>query len=159
MGKREIPLFILDRSRKHKVGPYDFLVCTDQDNGFVAKVDYVLGMDEMATDKMRIGEARKGIRMRIEIKRMTGKHPDSTQIRSLLKKGMDYCTEILTVRHKSSDYDTQTCIDFLERVIEANRQSVDERPLEERQTTQQSIGFLEAIQVKLRLLKEAEDAN
>ena len=65
MARREIPLFILDRSRKHKVGPYDFLVCTDKDNGFVAKVDYVIGMGEISTDMVRIGAARNGILMRI----------------------------------------------------------------------------------------------
>ena len=159
MARREIPLFILDRSRKHKVGPYDFLVCTDKDNGFVAKVDYVLGMDEMTTDQVRIGPARGGLRMRIQIKRMTGKNPDSTQLRSLLKKGMDYCTDVLSIRFQPIEYDTKTCIDFLERLIEANRQYVDERPLEERQTTQKSIRILEAIQDKLQQLQACENAD
>ena len=159
MARREIPLFILDRSRKHKVGPYDFLVCTDKDNGFVAKVDYVIGMGEISTDMVRIGAARNGILMRIEIKRMTGKNPDSAQIRSLLKKGMEYCSDILTVEFKSPEYDTQTCIEFLERLIEANRQSEDERPLEERQVTQRSVQILEAIEDKLRLLQTTENTN
>ena len=127
MARREIPLFILDHSRKHKVGPYDFLVCTDKDNGFVAKVDYVIGMGELSTDMVRIGAARNGILMRIEI--------------------------------KSPEYDTQTCIDFLERLIEANRQSEDERPLEERQVTQRSVQILEAIEDKLRLLQTTENTN
>ena len=46
MAKREIPLFIVDTSRNHKRGECDFLVCTDKDNGFLAKVDYVDGEKE-----------------------------------------------------------------------------------------------------------------
>lgn len=50
MAKREIPLFIVDTSRNHKRGECDFLVCTDKDNGFLAKVDYVDGEKEEVGD-------------------------------------------------------------------------------------------------------------
>ena len=72
---------------------------------------------------------------------------------------MDYCTDVLSIRFQPIEYDTKTCIDFLERLIEANRQSVDERPLEERQTTQKSIRILEAIQDKLQQLQACENAD
>lgn len=41
MAKREIPLFIIDTLRNHKRGECDFIVCTDKDCGFIAKVDYI----------------------------------------------------------------------------------------------------------------------
>ena len=39
--KREIPLFIVDSSRKHKKGECDYICCTDKDSGFIAKIDYI----------------------------------------------------------------------------------------------------------------------
>lgn len=48
MAKRSVPLFIIDRSRRHKLGECDFIVCTDLDNGFIARVDYVDGEHEEA---------------------------------------------------------------------------------------------------------------
>lgn len=54
MAKREIPLFIVDTSRNHKRGECDFLVCTDKDNGFLAKVDYVDGEKEKVGDEHEV---------------------------------------------------------------------------------------------------------
>lgn len=50
MSKREFPLFIFDLSRDHKLGECDFVACTDVDNAFVAKIDYVTGIDNVITD-------------------------------------------------------------------------------------------------------------
>ena len=87
MAKREIPLFIVDTSRNHKRGECDFLVCTDKDNGFLAKVDYVDGEKEEVGDDYRIGCPRNGVSLRIQIYQMIGTHPNVGNIRTLLKKG------------------------------------------------------------------------
>ena len=93
MAKREIPLFIVDTSRNHKRGECDFLVCTDKDNGFFAKVDYVDGEKEEVGDDYRIGCPRNGVSLRIQIYQMIGTHPNVGNIRTLLKKGMDTSNE------------------------------------------------------------------
>lgn len=41
--KREFPLFIVDHNRAHKFGEVDFIYCSDIDNGFIAKVEYIDG--------------------------------------------------------------------------------------------------------------------
>lgn len=53
--KREIPLFIVDSSRKHKKGECDYICCTDKDSGFIAKIDYIDGEIEETGSDYRIG--------------------------------------------------------------------------------------------------------
>ena len=92
MSKREFPLFIFDLSRDHKLGECDFVACTDVDNAFVAKIDYVTGIDNVITDNLRINRSNGEVKLRIEIKRITGKNPDNAAIRTLMKKAEDlYC--------------------------------------------------------------------
>lgn len=86
MAKREIPLFIIDTLRNHKRGECDFLVCTDKDCGFIAKVDYIDEEKEEVGDDYRIGLPRRGCSMRIKVYQMIGQHPDTGRIRTLLKK-------------------------------------------------------------------------
>ena len=90
MAKREIPLFIIDTLRNHKRGECDFLVCTDKDCGFIAKVDYIDEEKEEVGDDYRICFPRRGCSLRIKIHQMIGQHPDTGRIRTLLKKGAEY---------------------------------------------------------------------
>ena len=89
MSKREFPLFIFDLSRDHNLGECDFVACTDVDNAFVAKIDYVTGIDNVITDNLRINRSNGEVKLRIEIKRITGKNPDNAAIRTLMKKAED----------------------------------------------------------------------
>lgn len=52
MAKREIPLFVFDKNRWHSQGECDFIICTDIDNSFVARVDYVTE-PEMVSDTVK----------------------------------------------------------------------------------------------------------
>lgn len=86
MAKRKIPLFIFDTARQHGHGECDFIVCTDQESGFIAKVDLINGAKEEVTDTYRISEPINGVSCKIEIKRITGSNPDKAAIRTLLRK-------------------------------------------------------------------------
>lgn len=89
--KREFPLFIVDHNRAHKFGEVDFIYCSDIDNGFIAKVEYIDGFIEEVGEDYRIepGLSGSNISAKISIKRITGKNPDKTKIRGLLKTGYE----------------------------------------------------------------------
>lgn len=126
MAKREIPLFIIDNTRNHKRGECDFLVCTDKDNGFIAKVDYMDGEIEEVGDDYRIGYPNQGVSCRIQIQQMMGKNSRTNEIRTLLKKGMDYYVKTV---QKPIHFDSPTkgeCATFLEILIRSNKQALDE---------------------------------
>ena len=89
MAKREFPLFILDTLRTHKRGECDYLVCTDRDNGFIAKIDFIPGEKEETGADYRISYANDGISCRIRIQQMTGANSRESDIRTLLKKGLE----------------------------------------------------------------------
>lgn len=144
MARREIPLFIFDNQRKHNIGAYDYLVCTDKDNGFVARVDYVTGQPEMATDTVRVGQTRGGIAIRLDIKRFTGTNVNPSEVKSLMKLGMDYCSKVMTAFELSDAPSVDECVIFLERLIQANQANLGKLPPVERATTQKSLALLTA---------------
>lgn len=144
MAKREIPLFIIDRTRRHKRGECDFLVCTDKDSGFIARLDYVDGEIEEAGDDYRIGVPNGGISCKMQILRVTGERPDAAAVRTLMKRGMDYYASVsqreISVESPSRD----DCIEFIKLLVDSNRHNLQGRPLNERQITARSISMLEA---------------
>lgn len=126
MAKREIPLFIIDNTRNHKRGECDFMVCTDKDNGFIAKVDYIDGEKEEVGEDYRVGYPQRGVSCRIQIQQMTGKNSKPSDIRTLLKKGMDYFVKTV---QKPLHFDAPTkneCATFIEMLIRMNKQALDE---------------------------------
>ena len=144
MARREIPLFVFAIPRQHNIGAFDYLVCTDKDNGFVARVDYVTDMPEMASDSVRVGLARGGIAMRMEIKRFTGANVKPSEVRTLMKMGMDYCSKIMTVKVDNDAPSVDDCSAFLERLIQGNRANWGKLSPIERATTQKSLEMLTA---------------
>ena len=144
MARREIPLFVFDIQRKHNIGAFDYLVCTDKDNGFVARVDYVTDIPEMATDTERVGLTRGGIAMRMEIKRFTGANVKPSEVRTLMKMGMDYCSKVMTVNVDKDSPSVHDCIAFLGRLIQGNRANLGKLSPIERATTQKSLEMLTA---------------
>ena len=150
MARREIPLFIFDKNRWHRQGAADFLVCTDMDNGFIARVDYV-NEPETVTDTVRISKGPNGINLKLEIRRMTGANPSSSAIRTLMKKGSEYITENGQVSIDTNNPSTQDCIDFLTILINSNRQNVQEAGSDsrEKEIVMTSLSMLEAIRKKL----------
>lgn len=146
MAKREIPLFIIDTLRNHKRGECDFLVCTDKDCGFIAKVDYIDEEKEEVGDDYRIGCPRRGCSLRIKIHQMIGQHPDTGRIRTLLKKGMEYFLKAVTCEVHVKNPSREECADFLNTLVRMNKQYVDDAgsDYQARQATIHTIMMLEA---------------
>lgn len=154
MAKREIPLFIFDLSRDHNLGECDFVSCTDVDNSFVAKIDYVTSSNDVITDTLRIGNENNGIKLRLEVKRITGKNPNRSAIRTLLKKAEDLYIER---NMKSMNIDMPSdddMINFLRIMIEGNKKNITEAGVDmnERKIVYTSIRMLEAIKHRIENL-------
>lgn len=152
MAKREIPLFVFDTTRDHNLGECDFVTCTDIDNAFVAKIDYVTDQENVITDTIRIVRNNGPIKLRIEIKRITGKNPDNAAIRTLMKKAEDlYCerTQSIINLDKPSSADM---IKFLDVLISSNKHNVVQAGInsDERKVVLTSISMLEAIRNKIK---------
>ena len=139
MAKREIPLFIFDNQRKHSIGVYNYLVCTDKDNGFVARIDYVDGVEEMATDTVCVGLKHNGIAMRMEIKRFIGCNVKPSEVRTLMKLGMDYCAKVQIMKVNTNAPSVEECAAFLQKLIVGNRANLGKLPSVERVTTEKSL--------------------
>ena len=152
MAKREIPLFICDTSRWHSQGEADFIACTDVDNGFVAKVTYISDNEpDTVTDTLRIGYENRGYKLRVEIKRITGKNPTPSAIRTLMKKACDYYVENRRTPIHTDEPSTVECVRFLSLLIDGNRHNLQEVGMDykERRTIETSLKMLEAIRLKL----------
>ena len=144
MTKREIPLFIIDRTRQHKRGECDFLVCTDRDNGFIARIDYIEGEREEVGTDYRIGLANGGMSARIQIMRMTGERPTESATRTLLKRAMTYYGEFAQTALNVDKPSREDCSKFLDLLIKGNRSNLNQGSLQERQTVAMSLRMLEA---------------
>lgn len=152
MAKREIPLFICDTGRWHNQGDADFIVCTDVDNGFVAKVDFVEESEpDTVTDSIRIGYANDGYKLKLEIKRIVGNNPSSSAIRTLMKKACDYYRENQQTLINMDSPSTVECVRFLNMLISGNRYNLQKAGsnYNERKTVENSLKMLEAIRIKL----------
>lgn len=149
MAKREIPLFIFDTSRDHNLGECDFVTCTDIDNAFIAKIDYVTDLDNIITDKLRIVRSNGLIKLRIEIKRITGKNPDNAAIRTLMKKAEDLYCERTMKRINIDKPSKNDMLNFLDIIISGNKHNIAKAGIEERNTILTSISMLEAIRSEI----------
>lgn len=149
MAKREIPLFIFDTSRNHNLGECDFVTCTDIDNAFIAKIDYVTDLDNIITDRLRIVRSNGLIKLRIEIKRITGKNPDNTAIRTLMKKAEDLYCERTMKRINIDKPSKNDMLNFLDIIIAGNKHNIAKAGIEERNTILTSISMLEAIRSEI----------
>ena len=150
--KREIPLFIIDTARTHKRGECDFLVCTDKDNGFVAKVDYIEGECEEFGDDYRIDYPQRGISCRIQIQQMIGTNSRVSEVRTLLKRGMEYYAKAVRSAFNVEHPTKEECVKYLELLMRSNRQYLDESgsDYEARKTIATSLAMLQAATEYLR---------
>lgn len=146
MAKREFPLFILDTLRTHKRGECDFLVCTDRDNGFIAKIDFIPGEKEEAGADYRIGYANDGISCRIRIQQMTGANSRESDIRTLLKKGLEYYVQAVRCQVNIERPSRQQCADFIRQLIRGNMKALDDAGSDyaRRNIVKKSLSMLEA---------------
>lgn len=143
MAKREIPLFLFDCGREHNLGECDFVACTDIDNAFVAKIDYVSGYNEIATDTTRITRSNNGIQLRMDIKRVTGQNPEPAKMRTLLKKAEDLYVDRTQHTVNMDQPSVDDMIHFLDVLIDGNKgQLSDIKDISERQITMMSIAML-----------------
>lgn len=152
MAKREIPLFIFDLGRDHNLGECDFVVCTDVDNAFTAKIDYVTDVENVITDTVRIVQANGNIKLRLKIKRITGKNPDKAAIRNLLKKAEELYCERTKKKINLDRITKKDMIDFLDVFVFGNKHHLSEAGAnyEERKTLLTSLTMLEAIKSELK---------
>lgn len=153
MAKREIPLFIIDRTRQHKKGECDFLVCTDKDNGFIARMDYIDGEIEEVGDDYRIGIPNGGVSLKIQVLRMTGARPTKTSTRTLLKAAMEYFGKFARKPLHINKPSVEECSQFLDFLIKGNKGCINQGTPAQRRTTQMAIQMLEATQDYLSKIK------
>lgn len=151
--KREIPLFIMDLKRAHGLGECDFIVCTDKENGFVARMEYmpedqpILENGEM----IRASSMRNGLMCVMRIKRITGSNPSLSTLKNLMKKGMDVFTEATTVTVGQDSPTIGQMINFLDLLSRANQHNLQAAGADftARQTVINSLAMLEHIRQKL----------
>lgn len=146
MAKREIPLFIIDTSRRHKKGDCDFVFCTDKDNAFVAKIEFLSGnIDEVGQD-YRIASNGQGHSLKISVARYYGANVDPSNIKSLLKRAVEYYFNISTSVVNVSKPSKEDCIRYLELLIKSNMHNLDcaKSDFEKRQTIINSMLMLKA---------------
>ena len=151
--KREFPLFIVDHNRAHKFGEVDFIYCSDIDNGFIAKVEYMDGIVEEVGEDYRIepGLSGSNLSAKISIKRITGKNPDKTKIRGLLKQAMKYYTSLSTFSADIGNITVRQMVLFIDTLILDGRKNAIAAGSDYnyRNTVLTSIAFLEAIKKEL----------
>lgn len=156
--KREIPLFLIDTKKTHKKGECDFLVCTDRDNSFVARLDYIAAQEPCFGDDFRIDFNRNGLSLKLTILRITGLNPSTSAIRTLMKKGIEYYTDSATLSVDATNATTRECINFIESLTAGNRHYLEEAGInhEERTTILTSLMMLDAVRNKLYKLELTE---
>ena len=149
--KREIPLFIIDTKKSHKKGECDFLVCTDYDSGFVARIDYVQATSPEYGDDYWQDYCRNGLAIRLSIKRSIGHNPNQANVRTLMKKGMEYYAEAVTLEVGAKEVTTRQCVDFLDKLICGNKHYLQEAGADYREleTIKTSLMMLDAVKHKL----------
>lgn len=149
--KREIPLFVIDKNREHKLGEADFVVCTDIDNGFVAKISYIDGNISEQGDDYKVVSNGQGISAKLEIKRVIGKNPKTSAIRTLVSKAMAYYEEISVVKVDFKKITTEKCVKFLDIMIADGMRQADDSgsDFNRRITILQSVEMFQAIKQKL----------
>lgn len=156
--KREIPLFIIDTKKSHKKGECDFLVCTDQDSGFISQIDYVASEKQDVCDDYRIDYCRNGLSLKMTIKKIIGSNPNKSNIRTLMKKGLEYYVESVTLSVDAAKASTEECIDFIAKLADGNKHYLEEAGVDynERVIIKTSLMMLDAVRNKLRKLQMIE---
>lgn len=131
----------------------DFIYCSDIDNGFIAKVEYIDGIVEEVGEDYRIepGLSGSNISAKISIKRITGKNPDKTKIRGLLKQAMKYYTSLSTFSADIGNITVRQMVLFIDTLILDGRKNAIAAGSDYnyRNTVLTSIAFLEAIKKEL----------
>ena len=96
------------------------------------------------------------VKLRIEIKRITGKNPDNAAIRTLMKKAEDLYCERSISRINIDNPSKADMLSFLEILLNGNKHNVAQAGVnsEERKITLTSISMLEAIKRKIEEIHE-----
>ncbi len=125
----------------------------EHDNGFIAKVEYIDGIIEEVGEDYRIepGLSGSNLSAKISIKRITGKNPDKTKIRGLLKQAMKYYTSLSTFSADIGNITVRQMVLFIDTLILDGRKNAIAAGSDYnyRNTVLTSIAFLEAIKKEL----------
>lgn len=157
MARRQIPLFIIDNLREHKLGEYDFIVCTDIDNGFVAKVEFIEGELEEVGLNYRIGNPNGGVSTKISIERFLCEKPEPRQVSTLLKAAQKYYKKCTQIPVHVANPTIQECIDTLQLMVRANKHFLNEAKGRERDTVVNSLQILSTSVEYLKKLPQNTD--
>lgn len=157
--KREIPLFIIDTKKSHKKGECDFLVCTDQNSGFIARIDYVDSVDPEYGEDYRIDYSNNGLSVKLSIKRIIGNNPNKSDIKNLMKKGLDYYADSVIMKVDAINANTEECIEFVEKLANGNKHYLQEVGVDHDELViiKTSLMMLDAIKNRLRKLQMLEE--
>lgn len=149
--KREIPLIILDKTRLHKLGEKDFIVCTDKDNGFIAQVSYLENVPEETAETYIIRNGNGGISVKIEIKKFIGTNQDYSKVKSLLKMAMNTLLKS-TVEIKGKEISTNDCLNFIDALMQSYKteENAIKSDYEAKQTLITIQQYMAAIKEKLQ---------
>lgn len=151
MAKREIPLFLVDRTRLHKKGECDFLVCSDMESGFIARIDFVQGEKVEVGDDYRIGLPNSGISCRIQVVRYTGHNPAPARTRTLLRAAMEYYEKTSEKLFVDADAPSpEDCAQYIDLLIKANQGSISEGTPTEQRTRAFSLRMLQMAKYYLK---------
>lgn len=122
--KRTIPLYIIDTSRAHKRGECDYIVCTDKENGFIARCEFLDGRAEEAGDDYRI-RTFQGVSVRITVERYLVDEPDKAKVRTLLKGAEKYYLSLSQFRVDINSMPIEECIKGLYSIARSFRTQAD----------------------------------
>ncbi len=150
MAKREIPLFCYDTERKHKLGECDFVTCTDIDNAFIGKIDYVEGGKDYTDADTYIKEAHNGLAVRLTIKRRFGLNPSETATRTLMRKAVEqYMNRV--IKFDIADITDEQLHQFCDIMIKNGFQNLGEAGVNqsERNTILSSIAMMTKLKEKI----------
>lgn len=76
-------------------------------------------------DDYRIGLPQRGISCRIQVQQMIGKNGRPNEIRTLLKKGMDYFAKTVQKPIHFNAPSKEECAMYLEMLAKANKKTLD----------------------------------
>lgn len=123
--KRSIPLFVIDTVRAHKLGEYDFIVCTDIRSGFIARCEYIEGVASEAGDDYRISAPANGISMKISVERYIGTNPDVKNVRTLLKQAEKLYMSCVQQAVDFGDIKVKDCIGYMRTLSRSAQDQMD----------------------------------
>lgn len=124
--RRQTPLFIIDSSRQHNLGECDFITCTDQEAGFIAKVDVIEGEKTEVGEGYRIEFPIHGLSSRIAVQRYLQPNTDMKKVGTLLKAAHKEYERRTRTKVDLGNMTIDTCIGGIDTLLRSHRSHMAE---------------------------------